>query len=224
MVSLGRMKDMGNIIGRARTLYHQGGPLALFRGGLAVLTAYERNELFVCKEKIVKRNEADFLPDMEGFSLCALSSAVQLDQMIGEGFDFVRDLGEIRRRLRSGAVAHVIFVEKELAAIDWMATNESAKDSFNKYPYKVSFLNREACAGGGWTNPRLRGHGFFTYLLYKHREYLIRHGYDTLCSLINVRNTASLKAAQKFAPEFQVTGKAISTRIFGIPFWKQTPK
>ena len=87
----------------------------------------------------------------------------QADALTAGGIGFPEGITKTRRRLEKGAIATLIFIERELAFIRWVATTEEAGNSFDILPYNVDFSNKQAWSGGVWTNPKYRRRGLSNY-------------------------------------------------------------
>jgi hypothetical protein len=237
---------LGSILARARGVYKQGGLGFLIKRGLAFIKIYDRTQYYLCGCNVISRNESDFKPKIKDFEFRMVSSRRELDELIMQGFNipfdhnntkhrpeklerlpgqwFVFPLSRIHaeRLLDSGALAFFVFVERELAAMGWLALTRKAQARLPSYPYKVDFSNRQACIEASWTKPKFRRKGFHTYLIYMRQAFLMEKGVILARSLIATDNVASLRAHEKFSPEEKIYGKASYFKIFGIRIWKET--
>jgi hypothetical protein len=195
----------------------------LLKKVFALLLVYENFKCYLYKNSLTNKNEVDFLPAVKGFSLKIVSTKQQIDELINDGFDLLTHSIKAKYRLEKGAVACLVFMDKELASMEWVATSTEAKASIDNYPCATDFKNKEAYAGGVWTNPKHRGHGLHTYAYYKIYDFLRETGIDTVKSIVEVNNAAAIKSHDKFAPEEKVYGKACYFRAAGIQFWKESP-
>ena len=206
---------------------------------------YERSQFFLYDSVLTGGNESDFMPRIKDFEFKIVTHPTQLDELIEQGlcFPFDRIRSDHRRenapelveqeldfplnrlrteyRLKKGAIAFFIFVERELAAMGWVAMTRKAQASLFDYPYRVDFSKREACIGGAWTNPKFRSKNLHTYITYKRQEYLREQGIILARSIISVGNTASRKVHEKFSPQEKIYGKASYLKLFGIRIWKK---
>ncbi|UCE98001.1 MAG: hypothetical protein JSV74_01350, partial [Dehalococcoidia bacterium] len=156
---------IGTLLNRAREILKNEGLIALCFKTIR----YLKQNIFVYKkyyiyEHILKeRSETNYYPKVKGFIFKIISSNVQLDKIIKEGFEDFRELSlfvNVRSCLNKGAIAFCFFKGKKLAHIGWVATNQEAKNTFDNLPYYVDFSNGQACTGGSVTLPIYRSKGF----------------------------------------------------------------
>jgi hypothetical protein len=166
-------------------------------------------------------NEVDFLPKVPSFKLQLVSDPLQLDELVGPDVKLPLSSSQIKKRLKQGARVFVITINNEFALWDWLALTKQAKDTFNRYPYRVDFDNHEACTGGAWTTPKFRGLGLFKYQQFKRQEILRSLGVQKIRSITDVTNLPSQKAHRDSVDE--ICGKAEYLRVLGIQFWKEKP-
>src|SRR5512139_302790 len=122
-----------------------------FRNRIAsLLKGNESLRYYLYECQLSPWNEADFRPQIRNFTLKIVTSENELDDLVGAGFDLSPDSPVTRAGLRKGAIAFMLFVGRELASKELIATNSEAKSAIDKYPYKVDFANREACAAEVW--------------------------------------------------------------------------
>ena len=115
----------------------------------------------------------------------------------------------------------MLFVNREFASVSWAAFSKEAKNTFNRYPYKVDFANNEVCGGGTWVNPKYRGRGLHYYTLRKKEEYLFRMGATKIRSITLSSNIASQRTSAGLGEK--LVAKARYIRIFGLQFWREKP-
>lgn len=190
---------------------------------LSFLLVYENFTCYVYRSRLISRNENDFKPGMDDFTLKIISAKESLNELLNNGFDLSPHLAKTKHRLAKGAIACLAFVGKELASMEWVAVNAEAKASIDIYPSKIDFSNKEAYAGGVWTNPKYRGRGLHVYVYYKIYDFLRENGITTVKSIVEVHNSAALKSHERFAPEEKIEAKAHYLRVMGLRFWKETP-
>ena len=186
---------------------------------LAFLLIFENFSCYVYSSKLKIRNENDFTPGIKNITLKIVTAKDQIDALIQSGFDLSLRLSIIYTRLEKGALTCLVFVDKELASMECAATNAAAKQGIDIYPCKIDFDHKEAYAGGVWTNPKYRGKGLHLYAYYKIYDYLREQGIVTVKSIVEVHNTAALKAHARFAPEEKIEAKAHYLRLLGLHFW-----
>ncbi|HEX7475087.1 MAG TPA: hypothetical protein VF318_03905 [Dehalococcoidales bacterium] len=187
----------------------------------ALIKANENLDYYLYECLLSKRNEADFMPKIREFTLKTIATAKELDDLIAAGFDLSLDSPITRRGLEKGAVAFLLFVGKELASRELVATNAEAKTAIDKYPYTVDFEHREACASGVWTNPKFRNQGLHLYVFYKAYDYLFEYGIKIVRSIVWVDNIAAQKAHARFAPDIKKYARGRYFRIVGLPFCRE---
>jgi hypothetical protein len=190
---------------------------------LTYLYVFENFSCYVYNSSLIERSEKDFKPATEDFTLKSVSNEQQMDDLIKGGFNFLSHLAKAKYRISKGAAACFIFVGKELASMEWVAMNPEAKAAIDIYPCKVLYEAKEAYAGGVWTNPRYRGKGLHVYVYYRIYDFLREHGIKSVKSIVEVNNTAALKAHARFAPEEKIEAKAHYLRILGLHLWRETP-
>ena len=214
---------MGPISDALKAGFRFQGLAAFFRRVSALVTANERLDYYLYECRPSKRNEAEFRPKIPDFALKRLSSVKELDELIAGGYDLSAEPPLTRLGLEKGAVAFLLFVGRELASRELVATNAEARAAIeDKYPYKVNFNNQEACASGAWTNPKFRQQGLHTYVFYKAYDYLRENNIKIVWSIIWVDNIAAQKAHQRFAPDIKKVARGRYRKILGLTFYKES--
>ena len=195
--------------------------MANFQKIITYLSVHENFSCFVYKSRLVERNENDFKPCCVKFVLKIISNEQELNDLLYDRFDLSPHLDKTRERVKKGAIACLVFMGKELASMEWAAVNPQAKAGIDIYPCKVDFENKEAYAGGVWTNPEYRGKGLHTYVYYKIYDFLREQGVTSVVSIVEVNNSAALKAHDRFAPEEEIISKAHYIRFLGLRMWRE---
>jgi hypothetical protein len=190
---------------------------------VALATSNETLSYYLYECRLTKRNENDFLPRTRDFELKIITDLAQLDELTSRGYDLSLDAGFTRRGLQNGAAAFLLFVKGELATRELVATNARAKAAIDKYPYRVDFANREACASGVWTNPKFRQMGLHTYVFFKAYDYLRESGIKVVRSIVWVDNVAAQKAHERFAPDIRKYARGNYLKVMGLHFSWETP-
>ena len=215
---------------RAKDIYQKEGLTTLFKMTVAFLLSSLRfgyGFYYVTEHVLEKRNEPDFTPKIKDFTFKIVETTQQLDELARDGFDLsLLDITEARYRLEKGAIVILIFVERELALRHWSALTEEAKNTFNRYPYKVNFTDNEACLGGAWTNPKYRRQGLGMYSLFKLDEFLMSKGIKKKRGITLINNIAMLRVHEitdEKIGERRIYAKARYLRIGRLQFWKETP-
>ena len=147
-----------------------------------------------------ERNEADFLPKIQSFDFCIVSSNREADALARRGADFRECFPTARQTLDRGGIAFCIFVDGEVAHGGWVALTEAAKKTFDGIPYPVDFLHGEACTGGTLTLPKFRGKGLMKYGYFKRFEFLRTRGIRISRNAVKADNFISQRIHAKFNP------------------------
>ncbi len=163
------------------------------------------------------------MPGIKGFTLKIVSTKQQLHELNDGGFNLSLDHAETKHRLEQGAIACFIFMDRELASMEWAATNTAAKAAIDNYPCRVDFASQEAYAGGVWTSPKYRGSGLHAYVYYRIYDFLRENGIRTVRSIVATTNTVAIRSHEKFAPEEKIVARARYLKILGLQFWRETP-
>lgn len=182
----------------------------------------EYGDYYLYEYTLKERNEADFLPQIQDFTLKIISSNEEADKLAeAMGSDFRRRFVTARSMLDKGAIAFCIFVKGEIAHIGWVALSEEAHKAVDNLPYRVGFLNHEACTGGTQTIPQYRVKGLMAYGYFKRFEFLKEKGIVVSRNAVAKSNIASQKAHAKFSP--RVYAEASHLRLLWWHFWKEKP-
>ncbi|MFC1847183.1 hypothetical protein ACFLYS_03910 [Chloroflexota bacterium] len=180
--------------------------------------------LYLYEHTLQERNEADYIPKIQGYTLKVVSSNRQADEIANEGFEDFRDCPVIvntRRCLDKGAIAFCFFVGREFAHIGFVAMDEEAKKSFDILPYRVDFSHGQACTGGTVTMPKYRGNGLMAYGYFKRLEFLREKGYKTSRNAVAADSKIAQRVHAKFSP--RIYARARFLKIVRWIFWKETP-
>jgi hypothetical protein len=182
----------------------------------------EYGDYYLYEYTLKERNEADFLPQIQDFTLKIISSNEEADKLAEAiGSDFRRRFVKARKMLDKGTIAFCIFVKGEIVHIGWVALNEEAHKAVDNLPYKVDFSNNEACTGGTQTIPQYRSKGLMAYGYFKRFEFLKEKGIVVSRNAVAKSNIASQKAHAKFSP--RVYAEASHLRLLWWHFWKEKP-
>lgn len=216
----------GFLIARARQILKTEGLTTLFDRALLYLkqNLFLFKNFYLYEHTMRERNEADYMPKIQGFALKVVSTNRQADEISNGGFDDLRDcpvMVNVRRCLNKGAIAFCFFVGRELAHIGFVAMNEEAKNAFDTLPYRVDFAHGQACTGGTVTLPKYRGNGFMAYSYFKRLEFLREKGYKTSRNAVAADNEVSQRVHVKFDP--RIYARARFLRIARWTFWKEVP-
>jgi ribosomal protein S18 acetylase RimI-like enzyme len=185
--------------------------------------AFKNYSCYLYENNLVKRNEAGFLPKILNINFCIVMTKQQVYDLQSAGFDLSDNVTETLAMLEQGAVVGFLFVDRELASMEWVAMNERANRAINIYPIKIDFSKKEAYASGVWTRPKFRGKGLHTYVYFKVYDFLRTNGITTVRSIVAIDNIAAQKAHEKFAPQEKIYARARYWRILGLQFWNEGP-
>ena len=208
---------------RVKDVLQNEGLVPLLRRGFAFLVDcfFKYETLYLYEHTMKERNEADFLPKVQNFTFQVVSTNQQANELCANGFDLRSFSIYARRRLDKGAIVFCILIGRELAHVGWVAMTEEAKNTFEPYPYRVDFLNKEACTGGDLTIPKYRRKGLQIYVSFKRTQFLWEKGIRVVRTMTAKDNIASQGVINKFNP--RVCTKARYLRILRWKFWKETP-
>jgi hypothetical protein len=208
---------------RANYILQKEGLIPLVKNGITFLIGfflrYETHYLYEFTLK--ERNEADFIPKVNNFTLQIITTNQQAGELKDKGFDLEALYSNTRKLLDNGAIAFCILVGQELAYTSWLAMTEETKDSFRQFPFHVDFSNKEACTGGTITTPKYRGKGLMTYGKYKQYEFLRERGIIRSRGAVNTNNITAQRVQAKF--EHRIYAKAFYLKILRWQFWRETP-
>jgi ribosomal protein S18 acetylase RimI-like enzyme len=213
---------LGTVSDIVKPGYARQGLAAFFKQVVAFFSANESLSYYLYECRLDRWRAADFQPKVQNFTLKTVTTESQLDDLVAAGFDLSLDSFLTRRGLKKGAVVFLLFVGRELASREIVATNAAAKTVIDKYPYQVDFDHGEACASGVWTNPKFRGLGLHTYVFYRAYDYLREHGVKIVRSIVWVDNLAAQKAHARFAPAIRQYARGRYFKILGLTFCRQT--
>ena len=169
-----------------------------------------------------KRNEAEFLPKIKDFTFYIVTTPCHLDELESAGFDLSKGDHGARTMLEQGALAGVLFVNKELASMEWAATTIQANSAINIYPLKIDFSQKEAYASVVWTNPKYRRNGLHSYVYFKIYDFLREQGIKKVKSIVASDNSPALRAHDRFAPQEKIYGRGYYLKILGLRYWKES--
>lgn len=214
---------MGFLLLRAREILQTEGLMPLLGRGLVFLVGYlfRYENYYLYEHTLKERNEADFLPKIQDFTLEIITANQQADKLAAAGLDFGSYLFAARRKLDKGAVAFCFFIDGKLAHIGWLAMSQEAKNTYDSLPYRVDFAHKQACTGGTWTNPKYRGRGLMVYGYYKRLQFLWEGGFKSSRNAVDVSNAISQKAQKRLGPK--IYAKARYLKILRWKSWKETP-
>ena len=209
---------------RAKDILKTEGLKPLLTRGFAFVSVWlvAYGDYYLYEYTLKERNEADYLPEIQDFTFKIISSNEEADKLAeAMGSDFRRRFVMARRMLDKGAIAFCIFLKGEIAHIGWIALSEEAHKAVDNLPYKVDFLNHEACTGGTQTIPQYRSKGLMAYCYFKRFEFLREKGIVISRNAVAKSNIASQKAQAKFSPRVHAEAKHL--KLLWWYFWKEKP-
>jgi len=209
---------------RAKDILKTEGLRPLLTRSFALVSAWflEYGDYYLYEYTLKERNEADYLPEIQDFTFKIVISNKEADKLAEAiGSDFRRRFVRARNMLDKGAIAFCVFVKGEIAHIGWVTLSEKAHKAVDNLPYKVDFLNHEACTGGTQTIPQYRSKGLMAYCYFKRFEFLRGKGIVVSRNAVVKSNIASQKAHAKLSP--RVYAEARYLRLLWWRFWKEKP-
>lgn len=196
------------IVRRARALARQEGTAAVFSGarrflGRLLSTLYSAGMVRMYRLSVAEAAALPVTAPMENLHLRIIESPQDALRLVEEGFEnFLEAVPGAEHKLRCGAVATCAFLGREVASIDWMALSDSAKRVVDSFPYPADFAASDACTGGAFTMPHLRGRGIAAYRFSVQVSYLHSRGRRTCYSAIAVDNIPSQRTVERYGATF----------------------
>ncbi len=212
-----------SVVSKIKQVLKTEGLIPLLRRGFPFLLRYflQYGTHYLYHHTLKERNEADFMPRIQDFTIKVVSTNKQADQISASGFeDFRQQFINARRGLDKGAIAFCFYVGSELAHIGWVAMSEEAKKTFDSLPYHINFSDKEACTGGTVTIPKYRGKGLMAYGYFVRFQFLRQKGIVATRNAVKINNTASHKVMAKFSPN--VYARACYLKVLWWKFWRET--
>lgn len=136
--------------------------------------------------------------DIGNAYIILIKTTEEFEKYNKDNFDFKGMF--FRDRLKKGAIAFCIFINKQLVHVTWITFNEQAKDVVDPIPFKVDFYAKEVCSGASFTDPNQRGKGYLKTIYSYIFPYLSQQGIIKVVYSINKNNIPSLKALVHFNP------------------------
>ena len=221
------MRMLKNAFIRARQVLRSEGPLSLARRTAAYVRLrsrrlYFKRDCYLYRHHVIARESARYLPRLDSYELRILESEEQADELAAEGYeDFRLRFLASSRNLLLGAVGVLVFVDKKIVHMGWVAMDFRAQPCADPLPLRVAFDDGEACTGGTYTVPEYRGKGLMGYGYYERFEYLRSKGYKFTRNTVETHNVASQRVHAKFSPEVLGTGHFI--RVLWWSRWVEHP-
>lgn len=218
------MRYFTEYLNRARYIYQSEGAISLLRRLFTHLFSqiFAWEEYYFFQNFVGELNEADFLPKVKDFTFKIITSNETADDWAKRtGSDFRKQILHARRRLDAGTVAFCIFIQNQLAHIDWVGLNQKAKNSINTEPYQVNFSQHQGCIGGGETVPKYRGKGLSLYGWFHMNNYMKQQRITMLIGIVATDDVGFYKLQSKFPS--RISAKARYIKFLWWQYWKETP-
>ncbi len=222
-----KVEGIGNLSSQAKSLHKKAELRGVIKKVLATLRIYNNNEFYIQDTSLTHVDTLIQEPQIKDFTFKVINTVTELDELIDGGYDLVMNIRKIKRGLKKGMVAFLIFVERELASIGWALMTEKSKANLRGYPYNED-LDRQACVVDDWTNPKFRGSSISSYIKHERQQLLKKQGFTFERSIVEESIVKDLRAmiAQK---RFELTYKRRTYTnislpgIFGVEIWKEHP-
>jgi len=219
------MSRVLSLLTAARFVLETQGAEALLRRGFAFVFSqlFERRVYYLYAdplEDLRNLNEADFLPKVDSFDFRIVHSNEQADELEKCGLEFRSRVLNAAHKLDGGAIALLIFVEKKPVHANWLALDERAQRALGEPPYKVDYLNHEACSTGLWTHPRYRQRGLRRYARFRMLQFLHDRGIHTKRAAIEKRNVIAQQGRREYPHGPYAEGRHL--KVLWWKSWKET--
>ena len=155
-------------------------------------------------------NTADYVaglppPLVDGLESHFLCGEHDAEALKDQGYEDVRHvIRTAARRLRRGAVCVSVFVNREIAHVEWLALSEEVRRAIFPTPCFVDFGGGEAAWGGAHTVAAYRGKGVFRYGMACALRYCNERGCRALIGATAVANAPSMHGQTPYAPRVRV--------------------
>lgn len=215
-----------SLFARAKYILQTEGLITLLKRGFAFRAGcfFRYATFYVYEHRMDGRSEADFMPRIRDFTLKIVSTNQQADELVADGFEPLSQGGIHRERLKRGAIAFCMFVERELCHISWVAMSKQAKDIGTVVPFPVDFSNNEAYLGWTAKNPKhLRiSHGFSVYVYFQVMQFLRQRGITVCRFRVRKRNTIAQNSLAKKMGILPY-GEGLYLKLFLWKIWREKP-
>jgi hypothetical protein len=224
-------KPLQSGFSRIRQIQKEDGLLELLKHcTLFLISPVYKRHMFYLRVRSVKADESmvDSHMKIEVRDLLSamVSSNEEADKLEKEGYSFRSyptdwniGLTTYSRWLDEGMIAFCTFLNKDLAAINWVIPSLKTQKKVS-LPLKVDYSNGEAFARGTWVNPKYRGLGLMRYLFYNRDRCLLSLGIKYLRTADDYNNKNASGAANTLG--YTTYGQARLMRVLRWKFWKET--
>ena len=184
---------------------------------------FQWDEHYLYEYIIPEMKAAEFMPRIENTTVSMIRTVGEAEELAkATGYDLLRRFVGTRRRLEKGAIALCAFVNGEPASIEWAALSEEAKRTVAAMPFKVDFVNNEACTGSAVTVPKFRNKGLMAYSIYLVLEFLRERGITVSRSSTAKDNAVIQKLQAKFGAKRYAEGHRLKL-LSRTVYYKETP-
>jgi hypothetical protein len=209
-----------SVVSRAGQILHKEGLFPLLKEGMSFVwhSLQSHGEYFVVD---FRYRDQPAVADVRPKIACvykAIEDIAEYDGLLAQGYRF--GVRKFPPRLKKGAIAFCVFVDKNLASESWAAANQRAKSAVDAIPYRVDFENGEVCVGASFTDPHYRGNKLNEYLNAMRTPFLKEHFITGRCS-VGVANKASQKINDTIHGIVIARGQYF--RFAGWRCWKEKP-
>jgi len=189
------------LYGRAKYILRDEGAFyfirLVFSRLLKSLLSYEY--LYYYEKELKEQDKVEFVPKIPNVTLEIIRTAEQYNELAIRGYHFESMVS--KELINKGGIALCTFVQRELACINWIATNEESKKYIDPIPFNVDFQNGEACSGGSRTFEQYRGQGLYGYSVSALFRFLREEGKTVDKFTASVNNVAVTNTIAKFNPK-----------------------
>lgn len=159
------------------------------------------------------------IPDIKPKIACtykAITTVSDYDKLLAQGYRF--NSRNFRLKLKKGAMAFCLFVDKDLASETWAAADAQSKKVVDPIPFRVDFDKGEVCVGVRFTNPKYRRNGLSEYVYAMRLPYL-KERFTKAKASVNVNNKASQRINDIFYGKVIARGRYF--RFIKWQYWKE---
>ena len=221
-------EETGRLFSQAKNLSQKAGYRGPVIKALAALRIYNTNEFYIQDTNLAHAAALMQEPQIQDFTFKVIYTPDELDELIDDGSELVRNFSQIKRGLKRGMVVFLVLVDGELASMGWACMTEESKAIFGNYPYNDD-LDGQACIVGDWTNPGFRDCGIYSsYVKYRRQQLLKEKGFTFERSIVDeslMKDRHSVTAQDRLELTYKRrTYINVSLPgILGVEFWKEYP-